>query len=54
VVEVSPFGVRASKAAGSKCLALTTSFCADALRDAGADWLAPDLAGAPPEAFAAC
>ena len=54
VVEDAPNGVRAAKAAGSKCLALTTSFGADALRAAGADWLAPDLPGAPGEALGAC
>lgn len=43
VVEDAPSGVAAAKAAGSKCLALTTSFDAAVLREAGADWIAPDL-----------
>ncbi|MBM3887689.1 MAG: HAD-IA family hydrolase [Verrucomicrobia bacterium] len=45
VVEDAPSGVAAAKAAGSRCLGLTTSFDAETLRKAGADWLAPDLAG---------
>jgi beta-phosphoglucomutase len=48
VVEDAPNGIRAGKAAGARCLALTTSFDADALRAAGADWIAPDLAHVPP------
>jgi beta-phosphoglucomutase-like phosphatase (HAD superfamily) len=39
--------VRAAKAAGSWCLGLTTSFDAGTLREAGADWVAPDLARLP-------
>jgi HAD superfamily hydrolase (TIGR01509 family) len=53
VVEDAPNGVAAAKAAGATCLALTTSFAADALRAAGADCLAPDLAHVPPEALGA-
>jgi len=49
VVEDAPNGIRAAKAAGCLCLGLTTSFAADALRAAGADWTAPDLASAPAE-----
>ena len=44
VVEDAPAGVRAAKAAGSLCLALTTSFPRDRLE--GADWYAENLAGA--------
>ena len=51
VVEDAPNGVRAAKAAGSRCLGLTTSFPADTLRDAGADWIAPDLAAVPSEVY---
>ncbi len=49
VVEDAPNGVRAAKAAGAKCLALATSFAAEDLTGAGADWVAPDLAHVPPE-----
>jgi len=51
VVEDAPNGIQAGKAAGSPCLGLTTSFSAEALRAAGADWIAPDLSGAPEEIF---
>ena len=47
VVEDAVNGVAAAKAAGMRCLGLTTSFSADDL--AGADWIAPDLANAPDE-----
>jgi HAD superfamily hydrolase (TIGR01509 family) len=47
VVEDAPNGVGAAKAAGACCLALTTSFDEASLRDAGADWVAPDLAHVP-------
>ena len=47
VVEDAVNGVAAAKAAGSRCLALTTSFTREQL--AGADWFAPTLAEAPPE-----
>ncbi len=47
VVEDAVNGVAAAKAAGSRCLALTTSFTRGQL--AGADWFAPNLAAAPPE-----
>ena len=49
VVEDAVNGVQAAKAAGAKCLALTTSFTEDKL--AGADWFAPTLAEAPEEAI---
>jgi beta-phosphoglucomutase len=48
VVEDAVNGVRAAKAAGCRCLALTTSFTAQTLRDAGADFIAADLATVPP------
>jgi HAD superfamily hydrolase (TIGR01509 family) len=51
VVEDAPNGIRAGKAAGCRCLALTTSFSQADLRQAGADWIAPDLASAPAEIF---
>jgi HAD superfamily hydrolase (TIGR01509 family) len=47
VVEDAVAGVAAAKAAGARCLALTTSFPADRLR--AADWIVADLAHAPPD-----
>jgi HAD superfamily hydrolase (TIGR01509 family) len=47
VVEDAPNGILAGRAAGARCLGLTTSFSAGALRAAGADWTAPDLAHVP-------
>jgi HAD superfamily hydrolase (TIGR01509 family) len=47
VVEDAVNGVKAAKAAGARCLALTTSFSREEL--AGADWFAPNLAEAPEE-----
>ena len=47
VVEDAPSGVRAGKAAGAKCLGLTSSFSEAELRDAGADWIGSDLAHVP-------
>jgi beta-phosphoglucomutase len=44
VVEDAVSGVAAAKAAGSRCLALTTSFSREQLT--GADFFAPNLAGA--------
>ncbi len=49
VVEDAVAGVAAAKAAGARCLALTTSFPADRLT--AADWIAPNLAHVPPEVF---
>jgi beta-phosphoglucomutase len=49
VVEDAVAGVAAAKAAGARCLALTTSFPAAAL--SAADWIAPNLASVPPEVF---
>jgi HAD superfamily hydrolase (TIGR01509 family) len=47
VVEDAPSGISAGKAAGCRCLGLTTSFTAKVLLDAGADWVAPDLSAVP-------
>lgn len=49
VVEDAVAGVQAAKAAGSRCLGLTTTFAASDLLTAGADWTGADLAGAPDE-----
>ncbi len=43
VVEDALSGVKAAKAAGMRCLALTTSFAEPELRDAGADFVAHTL-----------
>jgi beta-phosphoglucomutase len=43
VVEDALSGVCAAKAAGSRCLGLTSSFSAAELTAAGADWVAKDL-----------
>jgi HAD superfamily hydrolase (TIGR01509 family) len=51
VVEDASSGVQAAKAAGSRCLALTTSLDAGTLRKLGADWVAQDLAHVPKEIF---
>jgi HAD superfamily hydrolase (TIGR01509 family) len=50
VVEDAISGVAAARAAGMRCLGLTTSF--DAAELSGADWIAGDLAHAPEEALA--
>ncbi len=49
VVENSVHGVRAAKAAGARCLAVTRTFSAAEM--AGADFYASDLAHVPPEAL---
>ena len=49
VVEDAPNGVRAAKAAGCRCLGLTSSFTDATLREAGADHVATDLANVPPD-----
>jgi beta-phosphoglucomutase len=49
VVEDAVAGVAAAKAAGARCLALTTSF--DAAQLIQADWVAPDLSRVPAEAL---
>jgi HAD superfamily hydrolase (TIGR01509 family) len=48
VVEDALSGVAAARSAGSRCLAVTTSFPADQLAHAGADWIAPGLDKVPP------
>jgi HAD superfamily hydrolase (TIGR01509 family) len=50
VVEDAISGIRAGKAAGCKCLAVTTSFNGDAFHEA--DWVCKTLAEAPEEALA--
>jgi HAD superfamily hydrolase (TIGR01509 family) len=47
VIEDAINGVLAAKAAGCRCLGLTTSFDAEHLRDAGADWIAKDFTAVP-------
>ncbi len=47
VIEDAVSGVKAAKDAGCRCLALTTSFDKDQLREA--DWIAKDLSQAPDE-----
>lgn len=49
VVEDAVNGVAAARAAGARCLALTTSFTREELN--GADWFAPDLSAAPSESL---
>jgi HAD superfamily hydrolase (TIGR01509 family) len=49
VVEDALSGIRAAKSAGCRCLALTTSFGADVLREA--DWISNDLSDAPEDAL---
>jgi beta-phosphoglucomutase len=49
VIEDAVTGVAAAKAAGTRCLALTTSF--DATQLEMADWIAPDLSRVPTEAL---
>ncbi len=43
VIEDAVSGVTAAKAAGSRCLGITTSFSAEKLASAGADWRAANL-----------
>ena len=49
VIEDAVSGVAAARAAGMRCLAITSSFNASEL--AGADWFAPDLAQVPDAAL---
>ncbi len=49
VVEDAVAGVAAAKAAGARCLAVTTSFPAERLT--AADWITANLAAVPPEVF---
>ena len=43
VVEDSPAGIRAGKAAGCDVLGLVTTYRAEQVRAAGADWIVKDL-----------
>ncbi|MBC7541110.1 MAG: HAD family phosphatase [Candidatus Sericytochromatia bacterium] len=52
VVEDAVAGVQAGKAAGSRCLGLTTSLESGILVAAGADWVAADFTALPPELLA--
>lgn len=47
VIEDAVAGVTAAKAAGCRCLGITSSFSPQQLATAGADWTAPDLEGSP-------
>jgi HAD superfamily hydrolase (TIGR01509 family) len=49
VIEDALSGVAAARAAGCRCLAVTTSFPAEKLAASGADWVADGLDRAPPE-----
>lgn len=46
VIEDSPAGVRAGKAAGCAVLGLATTHSVDRVKDAGADWIVRDLRSA--------
>ena len=52
IVEDAPNGIRAARAAGSPCLALTTSFTKTRLRRERPDYIAPDLAAVPEDLLA--
>ncbi|KZF26289.1 glycerol-3-phosphate phosphatase 1 [Xylona heveae TC161] len=43
VIEDAPAGIRAGKAAGCQVVGLTTTHSAQQVREAGADWIIPDL-----------
>ena len=47
VIEDAVAGVTAARAAGARCLGITSSFSADRLIAAGAKWTAPDLGRVP-------
>ena len=49
VIEDATSGIQAGKAGGFRCLGLTTTYPLETLRDAGANWIAPDLAHIPGE-----
>jgi beta-phosphoglucomutase len=51
VIEDALSGVAAARSAGARCLAVTTSFRAEQLHEAKADWVAPGLDKAPAEAL---
>lgn len=46
VIEDSPAGIRAGKAAGCKVLGLTTTHSIEELRATGPDWIVKDLRSA--------
>jgi HAD superfamily hydrolase (TIGR01509 family) len=52
VIEDALSGVAAAKAAGCRCLAVTTSFPAERLAAAGADWVVTSLEHVPAEVLA--
>jgi HAD superfamily hydrolase (TIGR01509 family) len=49
VIEDALSGVAAAKAAGARCLAVTTSFPRENLAAAGADWVVSNLGDVPPD-----
>ena len=49
VIEGSPGGIEAAKAAGMRCLALLTTFTEDKIKTAGPDKIAKDLSAIQPE-----
>jgi len=49
LIEDAVSGVAAARATGSRCLGITTSFEADRLIAAGAEWTAANLASASSE-----
>ncbi len=51
VVEDALTGLAAARAAGSRCLMLTTSFPRETIEPLRPDWIASDLSKAPPEAL---
>jgi beta-phosphoglucomutase len=52
VVEDAISGIQAGRAAGARCLGITTSFPAAELTRAGAEWTAADLSSVPASALA--
>lgn len=47
VIEDAPNGIKAARAGGMRALGLTSSFNSETLKQAGADWVASDLAHVP-------
>jgi beta-phosphoglucomutase len=54
IVDDAPTGIRAGKAAGGRCLGLTTSVSAAELAAVGADWIAADFTRLPPALKTLC